>query len=256
MKRHAERLLTCRCRTNALFTSDPLEVAVRQLPLFCIAGALTLAYGWTSSYFRDIKYPLFVGFVLYTAGIIGLATVQPGQSGVALGTLAVAGMGLAGPLILILTAVQLAVPHHLIATATALVVSCRTLAASIFTAAYSTALSNRLNSYIPSYLAGAVAQAGLPPGSMGSFIGAFAGKDQAALAQIPGVTPRILSAATAAFQQAFADGVRVIYMIAAPIGAVGCILCLLLPSFQAIMDQKIEAPLEHVHKQRENDVSL
>jgi hypothetical protein len=238
---------------NALFTADPLGVAVRQLPLFAIAGALTLAYGWASSYFRDIKYTLFVGFVFYTAGIVGLATVQPGQSGVALGTISLAGVGLAGPLILILTGVQLAVPHHLIATATAMVVSCRTLAGSIFTAAYSTALSNRLNTYIPSYLAAAVAQAGLPPSSIGPFIGAFASHDQAALAQIPGVTQAVLGAAGGAFQQAFADGVRVVYEIAAPFGAVACILCLLLPSFKDIMDHKVEAPLEDVHKHHKNE---
>ncbi|OAL42841.1 MFS general substrate transporter [Pyrenochaeta sp. DS3sAY3a] len=238
--------------TNALFTSDPLDVAIRQLPLFCIGAALTLIYGWASSYFRDIRYPLLVGFVLYTAGIVGLATVQPGQPGVALGTLTLAGAGLAGPLILILTGVQLAVPHHLIATATALVVSCRTLAGSIFTAAYSTALSTRLNSYIPSYLARAVAQAGLPPSSIGPFIGAFAGNDQAALAQIPGVTPAVLGAAGGAFQHAFADSVRVVYEIAAPFGAVACILCLLIPSFKGVMDHKVEAPLEVTHKQHNN----
>ncbi|KAF2650004.1 MFS general substrate transporter [Lophiostoma macrostomum CBS 122681] len=240
--------------TSALFTSDPLGVAVRQLPLFCIAGAFTLVYGWASSYLRDIKYPLFVGFAFYTAGIIGLATVQPGQSGVALATLSLAGVGLAGPLILILTGVQLAVPHHLMATATAMVVSCRTLGGSIFTAAYSTALSTRLNSNIPSYLAQAVAQAGLPPSSIGPFIGAFVGKDEAALAQIPGVTPAVLGAAGGAFQRAFADSIRVVYEIAAPFGAVACILCLLLPSFRSIMDHKIEAPLEDQHEHHKNAV--
>ena len=231
-------------RTSVLFTADPLAVAVRQLPLFCFASAFTLVFGWLSSYFRDIKYTLFTGFVFYTAGIIGLATIQPGQTGVAIGTLSLAGIGLAGPLILILTGVQLAVPHHLLATATALVVSCRTLAGSIFTAAYSTALSTRLNAYIPSYIGRAVAQAGLPPASIGPFIGAFAGNDRAALVQIPGVTPVVLGAAGAAFQQAFADAVRIVYEIAAPLGAVACILCLLLPSFKNIMDRKVEAPLE------------
>lgn len=235
-------------RTSALFTSDSLQIAIRQLPLFCIAGALTLVYGWASSYFRDIKYTLLVGFVFYTAGIVGLATIQPGESGVALGSLALVSVGLAGPLILILTGVQLAVPHHLIATATAMVVSCRTIAGFIFTAAYSTALNSSLETKIPSYLAQAAVQAGLPPSSIGPFIGAFAGRNQAALAQIPGVTPAVLGAAGGAFQQAFADSVRVVYEIAAPFGAVACILCLLLPSFKDIMDHKIEAPLEVRHK--------
>jgi hypothetical protein len=216
-----------------------------------LIGGVTLIYGWASSYFRDIKYNLFVAYIIYTGGIVGLATVQPGQSAVALGTIALAGVGLAGPLILIITGVQLAVPHHLIATATALVVSCRTLAASIFVAAYSTALSSRLGTYIPSYIARAVTQAGLPASSIGPFIGAFSSHDEAALARIPGATPAVLGAAGGAMQQAFADGVRVVFIIAAPFGAVACILCLFLPSFKEVMDRKIDAPLEHTKKHHE-----
>ena len=235
-------------RTSALFTSNPIQIAVRQLPFYCLIGGVTLIYGWASSYFRDIKYNLFVAYIIYTGGIVGLATVQPGQSAVALGTIALAGVGLAGPLILIITGVQLAVPHHLIATATAMVVSCRTLAASIFVAAYSTALSSRLGTYIPSYIARAVTQAGLPASSIGPFIEAFSSHDDAALARIPGVTPAVLGAAGGAVQQAFADGVRVVFIIAAPFGAVACILCLFLPSFKDVMDRKIDAPLEHARK--------
>ncbi|OWY42097.1 hypothetical protein AA0119_g4864 [Alternaria tenuissima] len=234
--------------TSALFTSNPIQIAVRQLPFYCLIGGVTLIYGWASSYFRDIKYNLFVAYIIYTGGIVGLATVQPGQSAVALGTIALAGVGLAGPLILIITGVQLAVPHHLIATATAMVVSCRTLAASIFVAAYSTALSSRLGTYIPSYIARAVTQAGLPASSIGPFIEAFSSHDDAALARIPGVTPAVLGAAGGAVQQAFADGVRVVFIIAAPFGAVACILCLFLPSFKDVMDRKIDAPLEHARK--------
>ncbi|KAL1797019.1 hypothetical protein ACET3X_005559 [Alternaria dauci] len=240
--------------TRSLFTTNPIGIAVRQLPFYCLIGVVTMIYGWASSYFRDIKYTLFVAYLLYTAGIVGLATVQPGQPGVALGTIALAGIGLAGALILIITGVQLAVPHHLIATATAMVVSCRTLAGSIFVAAYSTALSTRLGSYIPEYIGEAVAKAGLPPSSIGPFIGAFASHNDTALAQIPGVTPVVLGAAGGAMQQAFADAVRVVFMIAAPFGAVACILCLLLPSFRDVMDRKIEAPLEeHVHKHHKEE---
>jgi hypothetical protein len=79
-------------------------------------------------------------------------------------------------------------------------------------------------------------------------IGAFSSHDDAALARIPGVTPAVLGAAGGAMQQAFADGVRVVFMIAAPFGAVACILCLFLPSFKDVMDRKIDAPLEHTKK--------
>ncbi|KAI5363648.1 putative major facilitator transporter Str1/Tri12, MFS transporter superfamily [Septoria linicola] len=240
--------------TSALFTQDPLGGAVRFLPLFAASSAFTAVYGWASSHFKDIKYCMLVGFALKTAGIVGLATVQPGQAGVAIGCLTLSGVGLAGPLVLVLAGLQLSVPHHLIATGTALVVSSRTLAGSIFVAAYSTALSQRLSTYIPSYIVQAVIPAGLPPQSIGPFIGAFASGARDALAQIPGVTPAVIGAAAAgAYQQAFADGVRVVFIIATPFGLVGCILCLLLPSFKDRMDYLVEAPLEDLHKHRKHE---
>jgi hypothetical protein len=248
------QLLTLR-RTNALFTADPLGKAVRLLPLFVTPTVFTMLFGWASSHFRDIKYNLCVGFAILTGGIIGLATVQPGQSGVAIASITLTGLGLAGPLILILAGVQLAVPHHMIATATALVVSCRTIAASIFIAAYSTAFNQRLTAKIPSYLAKAVIMAGLPPSSVEAFIGAFLARKQAALMQIPGVTPAVLGAAGAAFQRAFADSVRIVYIIAAPFGFVACVLCLLLPNFRDRMDYVVEAPLEDLHKRHKHEDS-
>lgn len=196
---------------------------------------------------------MLAGFILFTAGIVGLATVQPGQSGVAIGSLTLAGIGFGGPLVLVLAGVQLSVPHHLMATATALVVASRTLAASIFVAIYSTLLSQRLANYIPSYIAAAAIEAGLPPTSIGPFIGAFASGAIEAAAQIPGVTPAVLGAAGGAYQQAFADGVRVVFIIAAPFGAVACLLCFLLPSYEDRMDYLVEAPLEDLHKHRKHN---
>lgn len=239
--------------TNALFTADSLGKAIHLLPFFAACTVLTVVYGWASSHFKDIKYSLFIGFALCTGGIIGLATVQPRQNGVATGSLTLAGIGFAGPLVLILAGVQLSVPHHHIATATALAVSCRTIAASIFTAAYSTALNHRLTTFIPSYIGEAVARAGLPPTSVGPFIGAFASNDQVVLSRVPGITPAILGAAGRAFQQAFADAVRVVFIIAAPFGFVGCFLCLLLPSFRDRMDYVVDAPLEDLRRHRKHD---
>ena len=242
--------------TNALFTQDPLGKAVRFLPLFAASVVFTAVYGWASTHFRDIKYCMLVGFVLFTAGIVGLATVQPGQSGVAIGSLTLAGIGFGGPLVLVLAGVQLSVPHHLMATATALVVASRTLAASIFVAIYSTVLSQRLSTRIPEYIAAAALKAGLSPQYLGPFIGAFASGEIAAAAQIPGVTPAVLGAAGGAYQQAFADGVRVVFIIAAPFGFVACLLCFLLPSYKDRMDYLVEAPLEDLHKHHKHDAKV
>ena len=94
--------------------------------------------------------------------MIGLATVQPGQKFTQLAFAALSGLGFGGPIILIIAAVQLATPHHLIATSTAVTTSSRAVGATIFTAIYGAALSQGLKSKIPRYVAAAVTKAGLP----------------------------------------------------------------------------------------------
>ena len=188
-----------------------------------------------------------MGFFIWTCGLIGFACLQPGDSSVSLGVYALIGVGFAAPLILVVAGVQLSAPHHLMATATAAVVSSRTVGGSIFTAINSAAVGNRLAKYIPAYIAKAVLPAGLPPTSLGPFIGALSSQDMAALAYIPGVTPAVIGAGVGALQQAFADAIRVVYYIAVPFGVVSVILCYFLGDFSAKMNYIVEAPLEDLH---------
>lgn len=211
-----------------------------------------MVYGFVSTKLKSIRSPLFVGFLIYTAGIVGLATVQPGQSTRAIIFAGLAGIGFGAPLILIVAGVQLSTPHHLIATATAATTSARAVAATSFTAIYSAALSTRLEKYIPSYVADAVLAAGLPPTSVGAFIKALVDHDSAAMATVPGVNPSIVSAGVGALKQSFADGLRVVFMIAAPFGALACLLCLALGDMRKTMNYHVDAPVEKLVAKREH----
>lgn len=190
---------------------------------------------------------MLTGFFLFTAGIIGLTTVQPGDGLNALCFAALAGVGFGAPLVLIISAVQLSTPHHLIATATAVTTSSRAVAATVFTAIYAAAFSNRLDGKLPSYVAAAASQAGLPQSSLESFMQAFLGKDEAALSQIAGVSPSIISAAATALQQAFADSVRIVYIIAVPFGVIACVACCFLGDMKKTMNYRVDAPVEDLH---------
>jgi hypothetical protein len=151
-------------------------------------------------------------------------------------------------LILVVAGTQLSAPHHLMATATAVVVSSRTVGGSVFTAINSAVVGTRLAANIPAYIAKAVLPAGLPPTSLGPFIGALSAQDFAGLQHIPGVTPAVIGAGLAALQQAFCDSIRVVYYIAAPFGVVAIILCCCLGDFTAKMNYVVEAPLEDIHR--------
>jgi hypothetical protein len=212
----------------------------------------TVVYGYVSTKFRTIQFPLFVGFLLFTSGIVGIATIQPNNSINAIIFAGLAGLGMGGPLVLVVAGVQLSTPHHLIATATAVTTSSRAVSATVFTAIYGAALTTRLNNYIPSYIAGAALKAGLPESSLKAFIGALAGNDSAALPSIPGVTPTIIKAGIAALKQAYADGIRVVYIIAAPFGAVACLACFFLGDLNSVMNYSVDAPVEDLHAKHHN----
>ena len=237
-----------------LFEEDPLLLVVRLLPFWIACAISTTIYGYASTRLRTIRGPLFVGFLIYTAGTAGLATIEPADSTRAVVFAGLSGIGFGAPLILIVAGVQLSTPHHLIATATAATTSARAVSATVFTAIYSAALNSRLTRYIPEYVAGAAAAAGLPSSSIGAFIGALTGGNQTALLAVPGVSPGIIGAGSAAMEQAYADGLRVVFIIAAPFGVLACVVCYFIGDLRKTMDYHVDAPVEKlVAKHRRNN---
>lgn len=215
---------------------------------YWIAGLFaTVVWGYGSTRFRTIREPLFLGYLIFTAGIVGLATIEPDDNLSQLMFAAVAGIGFGSPLILIITGVQLSTPHSLIATATAVTTSSRAVAATVFTAIYAAALNTGLTSKIPNYVANAGAAAGLPAASIPAFVGALATNDPEALAAVPGISPQIIGLGVAALKEAFADSLRVIYIIAAPFGVLACILCCFLGDMRKTMNYRVDAPVEDLH---------
>ncbi|KIX02766.1 uncharacterized protein Z518_08708 [Rhinocladiella mackenziei CBS 650.93] len=233
--------------SQMLFTDDPVLVVARSQACWIPALFSTVLWGFISTHFRTIREPLFVGFAVFTGGLIGLATIQPGQSISAIAFSCLMGVGFGAPLILVVTGVQLSTPHKLIATATACTTSSRAVAGAIFSAINAAAFNTRLKSYLPEYVARAASAAGLPVASLPEFIEALGTGDSATLATIPGVTPAVIAQGVRALQQAFADSVRIVFIIAAPFGVVACIGCLFLGDLRETMNYRVDAPIEDLH---------
>lgn len=193
---------------------------------------------------RRVREPLAAGLFIFTCGTIGFATIQPGDGLNALAFAALNGVGFGAALIFIVTAIQYAAPHHLIATVTALTVSTRAMGAAVFTAICGAGFGDKLRQTLPSYVGKAVLSAGLPQDSLAPFIGALTAHDFSALFSIPGVTNEIVTAGTTALKQAYADSLRLVFIIVAPFGILGCILCFFMADFRATMNQHIDDPLE------------
>ena len=70
---------------------------------------------------------------------------------------------------------------------------------------------------------------------------------QAALAKVPGVTPAAIAQGARALQQAYADAIRIIFIIAVPFGVVACITCCFLGDLKETMNYHVDAPVEELH---------
>ena len=190
---------------------------------------------------------MFVGFLFFTAGLVGFATIQPGQSVNAIAFACLTGIGIAAPLVLTITGVQLTTPHKLMATATSCTTSARAIAGAVFSAIYAAAFNSRLTNYLPKYVAKAALAAGLPASSLPEFIEALSTGDTQALANITGVTPSVIAQGARALQQAFADSLRIVFIIAVPFGAVAAIGCWFLGDVRNTMNYHVDAPVEELH---------
>ena len=222
-----------------------LSVA-RQMPFWVGCLLSTGVWGWAGTQFRTIREPLCAGFCIFTAGIVGLATVQPADSTNAVVFAGVAGIGFGALIVLIVTGVQLSTPHHLINTATAITVSARAIAASMFTAIESAALQTGLKKKVPAYVAAAALKAGLTPSSVPAFVGALASGDKASLLSIPNINPAIIGSGAAALKQAFMDSIRVVFIIGASFGVVACVACLFIGDLKSTMNYHVDAPVENL----------
>lgn len=187
-----------------------------------------------------------------TAGLAGLATVQPGQSATAIAFACVAGLGFGAPLVLTVSGAQLVVPHKVLATASAVTTTARAIGAAIFTAIFSAAFNARIKEYLPRYVAGAAQSSGLPASSIPAFIQALSTGQTAALAKVPGVTPEIIAKGAGALQQAYADSIRVVFIIAAPFALLACIASFFLGDLKKTMNYRVEAPVEELHAKRDH----
>jgi hypothetical protein len=240
-------------RTASLFETDPFLQAARQTPVFIASAISTVIYGYWSTKFKTIRSPMLVGFFIYTCGFIGLSTIQPEDNFSAIAFAALAGIGFGSPLILVIAGVQLSTPHQLIATATAATTCSRAIAASVFTAIYSATFTARLKKYIPGYVSTAALQAGLPKASLESFIEALSSDNSTSLKGISGTNPEIINSGVSALKQAYADALRVVFVIAVPFGVLACIASFFLGDLKKAMNYGVDAPMENLHSKRRSE---
>ena len=103
-------------------------------------------------------------------------------------------------------------------------------------AIYITTVNARRLKYISSYVAEAAIQNGIPTALVPAF------GDNAALLQITGVATTIIISGVIALRQAFADGIRIVFIIAAASCAVAGAGVLLMQDLTDSMNYRVDVP--------------
>ncbi|KAK5806086.1 hypothetical protein VI817_000344 [Penicillium citrinum] len=116
---------------------------------------------------------------------------------------------------------------------------CGTIATSIYIAV----LHGRVAVNLPRDVSAAALSAGLPGSSLSNFLDAFAIHKSSAIERVPGVTNRIIVAATDASKTAYSQSFRTVFLVSISFGVLSTIAAMLSVSVDDKLDNAIAAKL-------------
>ncbi|KAG9557648.1 MFS general substrate transporter, partial [Aureobasidium melanogenum] len=211
------------------------------LPFFMVITVVSPFLSIYVTKFRDVKWPIFVGFVSFSASVIGLALAGTnGKLGLTFN--GIGGLGFAPVLILIMVWVQNSTPPLFIGTASALTISSRTLGGTVGLGIANAIYGSLTNTQIPEAIIAAVAPLGFNPAHIGQLIGFYMSGQ--GLDKIPGVNGRILGAGLAALHKTEAHAYKIVWLSFLPGCVVAATICLFMRNSSERMNWVVDAPLE------------
>ncbi|KIW07205.1 uncharacterized protein PV09_02070 [Verruconis gallopava] len=226
------------------YNSSAIEGARNCMNFFATFFAVALI-PVISHFTKSIREPTVISFLAYVVFFALMAKMDVNETGKTWGYPIIMGLGLGWSLTYLVAAAQLSAPAHLIAITSGILLSIRSLGASIALGIYNAIFNSELNSKLGSNIAAAVLPLGLPPQSLEAFIGALASEaSESDIAAIPGVTPQIIGAGVAALQKAFLNSFKWVYVAAAVISAVAAIASCFLINPVKDLNNHVDAPLD------------
>lgn len=176
------------------------------------------------------------------------ACIRPSWNLPQRGFAVLAGIGSAGPLTLLVAAVQYSVDHDSLSTATGLAFSARAIGGALGTAIVYTVTNSRIHLHYKNDVASAAVAADLPLTSVPVLLNVFetstASKIQMQVAKIPGAKEAILARAWAASHWSFARAYRLGWWTVVPCVLVAIVSVSRLQHVKHRMTAEIEATIE------------
>lgn len=228
---------------NAIYEPDPLLVGARySLMLVCAVIGAVLT-GWYCAYVRKVRWVTVLAFVIFVAFFACMATTDRGSNQAIYGYPVLLGFGLGMTLTTLVTVAQLCTPPHLIAVASGIIISVRSLGGTIGIAIYNAIFLDQVLK-VPENVAAAVVPLGLTNGKLGRFVSALQSHNQTQLQSIPGVTPEIIEAGTNALLDTFLKGFRHVWTAAACFVAVAAVVSMFLFDPSSEFNMHVDAPVD------------
>jgi hypothetical protein len=153
------------------------------------------------------------------------------------------GIGLSGPLTLLVALVQFTAPHRHLSTATGLAFSARAIGGAFGSAVLDAIINGVLGNTYASKVSTAAVDAGLPEADISALLSAMSAGT--ALTSVPGVNATIAAAAESASENAYAHAYNLAWASIIPFVVLGIASVLGLKGVKHLMTDEIEATVEH-----------
>lgn len=229
---------------STLYEHDSLLVSLRFSICFITLAISTAITGFYCTWTKAIRFPVMVGFGFFTIFMVAMSTAKVGSNTAVWGYTVLFGSGLGILLNTLMTAAQLGTPPELIASASGLMISTRSVGGSVALAIYNAIFTQELSKKLASKVPAAIIPLGVPPSSIGPFIGAMTSGQTDGLTQIPGVTPEVIGVGGNAVLQSFAIAFRYVWVTGACFSFVALITAFFILDPKAEFNTHIDAPAE------------
>lgn len=204
--------------------TEEFSAGLRFAVLFIASIAFAFVVGAYTTWTKQVREPLVVGFLLMTIfGILMVFYRSDLPLANSYGYAVLSGSGLGIVLTNVLVAAQLGTPPDMISLSSGLPIATRSLGGAVGFAINNAIFNSSLQKELPSKIAAAVLPLGFNPKELGALIGAMASQNQAAVGGIPGITPQIIGAAASALEEAYRLSFRKLWIAAAVFSAAGVI---------------------------------
>ena len=159
----------------------------------------------------------------------------------------IAGIGQAGPLLLLIPLIQFATPHQYLSSSTGIAYSGRSIAGAFGSAVLGAISNDYVHSHYSTEVSKAAISAGLPESSAVAFVAAMQAKNfPESLKDMSGVTGAIVAAGTRESHWVYARGYRLAWWSIVPfvVLAMGCLF--FIRDVKEQMTDRVEATVERV----------